>query len=231
LGGKVGGKARSPLSFASGIVGRVTGQQEAAPAQEVPSVAEGEAVASVAETALAAPALPPSRAQQLATLVTRVAASPRALRLRVRAHAATRHDQRPLVARPALTPLPPQVLAWRGGVQPDEALAAPEAPADEAPPERGAPRVGVAASSTPVVDIRRYLRPTSSAELATVRKMASLSAFAYFIPSVTVRRRAPAARRVFRQGSVNMSPWEKRLGAHAAPLRARRSARWPRATA
>ena len=43
-------------------------------------------------------------------------------------------------------------------------------------------------------DIRRFLRATSNAELAAARKMASLSAFAYFIPSVTVRA---AARRLW----------------------------------
>jgi hypothetical protein len=87
------------------------------------------------------------------------------------------------------------VLSWhRQATQ-----AAAPAPALEAAPGAGgadaetkgsaasplAPRVSPAVP--PAVDIRRFLRPTSSAELATVRKMSSLSAFAYFIPSVTVR--------------------------------------------
>lgn len=44
----------------------------------------------------------------------------------------------------------------------------------------------------PALPIRRFLREVTFLELQTVRKMASLSAFAYFIPSVTVRGLEPA---------------------------------------
>ena len=51
----------------------------------------------------------------------------------------------------------------------------------------GAPEKG-AQETTP--DIRRFLRPVTNSELGVVRKFASLSAFAYLIESVTVRRPA-----------------------------------------
>ena len=53
----------------------------------------------------------------------------------------------------------------------------------------GAPsKDGAQEETTP--NIRRFLRPVTNSELGAVRKFASLSAFAYLIESVTVRRPA-----------------------------------------
>jgi hypothetical protein len=84
------------------------------------------------------------------------------------------------------------VLSWRSSDQVVEGpVQPPAASALEVlypPPEE---KEAVSTSkATP--DIRRFLRPTSNAELAAARKMASLSAFAYFISSVTVRGAQPA---------------------------------------
>lgn len=75
-------------------------------------------------------------------------------------------------------------------------------------------------------DIRRFLRPTNNAELAAARKMASLSAFAYFISSVTVRGAQPAFCGPEALVRCLLAPSARA----EAPRRATRSARWPRAT-
>ena len=122
------------------------------------------------------------------------------------------------------------MLAWgsadqvvEGPLQPAASTALAEVPPAPAGVEKASPDRGLA-NKTP--DIRRFLRATSNAELAAARKMASLSAFAYFIPSVTVRA---AARRLWHAhfpagGLLAPAPRAER------PRRPRRSGPWPRAT-
>ena len=123
-----------------------------------------------------------------------------------------------------------QVLAWRTA---DQAVEGPLQPAATAAlaellPAPAAVEKATEPSARPskTPDIRRFLRATSNAELAAARKMASLSAFAYFIPSVTVRA---AARRLwhahFPAGGL-LAPAARA----ERPRRPRRSGRWPRAT-